>query len=216
MGFDKLRADLGGLPVYLHCLQTFENCPEIRQIILVASQENLADFTAGTARLTKLTHVVAGGPERHTSVAEGLALVDPAMTRVAVHDAARPLLSPRDLMAVLAATEMGGSASLAVPVADTLKRADAGSFVTEAVDRAGLWAMQTPQVFPVERLREAYAKISATGEAVTDEVSAVAKLGDRVKLITARDFNFKITYSCDIALAQLALTFLNANRETVS
>jgi 2-C-methyl-D-erythritol 4-phosphate cytidylyltransferase len=124
---------------------------------------------------------------------------------VAVHDAARPLLSARDLQAVIQEARASGAASLAAPVADTLKRADADGCVTEAVDRAQLWAMQTPQVFRTEALRSAYELVLQSGEVVTDEVSAVAKIGTRVKLVPAQDFNFKITYSCDIALARLAL-----------
>lgn len=209
MGFDKLRAELAGRPVYLHSLQTLQDCPEIGQIILVASEKNLGDFREQTIHLSKLTHVLPGGGERHFSVAAGLEKVGSGFDFVAVHDAARPLLSPRDLMAVLAAARNDGAASLASPVADTLKRADPGDFVNASVDRDHLWAMQTPQVFRVERLRAAYRQILEAGELITDEVSAVAKLGDRVKLVSSQDFNFKITYSCDIALARRALISLS-------
>ena len=205
MGFDKLRAVLGGSPVYLHCLRTLQECREIRQIILVASGENFAEFRTATVGFPKLTDVIAGGAERHFSVAAGLERVAPDCEFVAVHDAARPLLSARDLHSVLAAAREHGAASLASPVADTLKQADAENFVSAGVDRRQLWSMQTPQVFRVERLRAAYAALLARDELVTDEVSAVAKQGDRVKLVPAQDFNFKITYSCDIALARLAL-----------
>ena len=209
MGFDKMRAELSGRAVYLHSLQTLQDCPEIGQIILVVAQKNLDDFKRETSHFSKLTHVLPGGSARHLSVAAGLAKIGPEFAWVAVHDAARPLLSPRDLMAVLAAAKTHGASSLAMPVADTLKRSDAEGFVINdangAVDRTHLWSMQTPQVFRVERLRTAYSQLLDSGELVTDEVSAVAKLGDRVNLIASQDFNFKITYSCDIALARLAL-----------
>ncbi|MEO7933375.1 MAG: 2-C-methyl-D-erythritol 4-phosphate cytidylyltransferase [Chthoniobacterales bacterium] len=216
MGFDKLRADLNGSPVYRHSLRTLQDCPEIGQIVLVASQKNLAEFQSETTQFPKLTHVLPGGTERHFSVAAGLEKVAAEFHFIAVHDAARPLLSPRDLLAVLAAARTHGAASLATPVTDTLKRTDADGFVQEPVDRTHLWAMQTPQVFQAERLRAAYQKILAVGDIVTDEVSAVAKQGDRVKLVPAQDPNFKITYSCDIALARLALTSLSLDEKVES
>ena len=205
MGFDKLRADLDGTPVYLHSLQALQECAEIGQIVLVTSEKNRLAFQAETQFLSKMTHVLSGGAERHLSVAVGLEKISTEFHSIAVHDAARPLLSQRDLNAVLAAAKMVGSASLAHPVADTLKRSDSGGFVCDSVDRSHLWAMQTPQVFPAQRLRLAYENILKMGEIVTDEVSAVAKMGDQVKLIPAQDPNFKITYSCDIALARLVL-----------
>ncbi len=205
MGFDKLRTDLNGTPVYLRSLQTLQNCPEIGEIILVASEKNLPIFQSETRHLSKLTHVLPGGTERHLSVAAGLKKISSEFQWILVHDAARPLLSARDLSSVLAAAKTHGAASLANPVADTLKRTDADGFVSDSVERTNLWAMQTPQVFRAERLRTAYEKILQSSQIVTDEVSAVAKLGDRVKLVAALDSNFKITFSCDIALARLSL-----------
>ena len=205
MGFDKLRADLDGTPVYLHSLRTLQLCPQIGQIVLVASEKNRADFQEETKALSKVTDVIAGGAERHLSVAAGLAKISSEFEWIGVHDAARPLLSAGDLIAVVEAARAHGAAALAEPVADTLKRADANGYVTESVDREGLWKMQTPQVFRAQQLRTAYEQLLKAGEMVTDEVSAVAKEGVRVKLVAAQDLNFKITYPCDIALARLTL-----------
>jgi 2-C-methyl-D-erythritol 4-phosphate cytidylyltransferase len=205
MGFDKLRADLNGTPVYLHSLQTLQACAEIREIVLVASEKNCADFEVETKSLTKVAHVIAGGAERHLSVAAGLAKISSEFEWICVHDAARPLLSAEDLSAVLALAQTHEAAALAEPVADTLKRADSDGCVIDSVDRAGLWKMQTPQVFRAQQLRAAYKRVLTAGELVTDEVSAVAKKGVRVKLVAAQDLNFKITYPCDIALARLTL-----------
>ncbi len=206
MGFDKLRADLHGSPVYLHSLRTLQDCSEIGQIVLVASQKNLAVFQSETAHLSKLTHVLPGGSERHLSVAAGLGKVASEFHWIAVHDAARPLLSARDLLAVLAAAKQYGAASLASPVADTVKRTDADGFIIEAVDRTRLWAMQTPQVFQAGRLQAAYEKILTSGELVTDEVSAVVRLGEKVRLISPADMNIKITHPSDIELTQAIST----------
>ena len=206
MGFDKLRADLHGTPVYFHCLQTLQNCPEIGQIIVVASEKNLPVFQKETLSLSKLTLVVAGGTERHLSVAAGLEKIASEFQWILVHDAARPLLSPCDLASVLAAAKTHGAASLATPVTDTLKRTDAAGFVRDSVERTNLWAMQTPQVFRAEKLRMAYAQILQNGELVTDEVSAVAASGETIKLIPPADMNFKITYPTDIELARSILS----------
>jgi len=211
MGFDKLWADLHGRPVFLHSLATLQASPDISHIVLVtpasASASNREAFQKATRPLDKVRDVISGGTERHLSVWAGLqTLHSLAPAWVAVHDAARPLLSARDLAAVISAARIHGAAALAQPVADTLKRADADQFVHESLSREHLWAMQTPQVFSYPRLVAAYQRLLAAGELVTDEVSAVAKTGDRVKLVPVQDYNFKVTFSCDIELARLALT----------
>ncbi len=98
-----------------------------------------------------------------------------------------------------------GAAALAAPITDTLKRADANSFVTGGIDRAGLYAMQTPQIFSRELLARAYAAVAANNVSVTDEVSAVEYLGAKVLLVPNDEFNLKITYPRDLWLAQSAL-----------
>lgn len=207
MGFDKLWADLHGRPVFLHSLETLQASSDISRIVLVASETNRDAFFDATRHLDKIHAVIRGGTERHLSVWAGLqALENLAPSFVAVHDAARPLLSQRDLASVINAARVHGAAALAQPVADSLQRADTDQFVHEAVSRENLWAMQTPQVFSYPRLVAAYRHLLTSEELVTDEVSAVAKIGDRVKLISTQDFNFKVTFTCDIELARLALT----------
>jgi 2-C-methyl-D-erythritol 4-phosphate cytidylyltransferase len=124
---------------------------------------------------------------------------------VAVHDAARPLLTPRAVAGCLELARRHGAASCAAPVSDTLKRADAAQLVCGGVDRTGLWGMQTPQIFQKSLLVRAYETLLRAGGSVTDEVSAVEALGLRVALYHNPEWNLKITYPADVALAELML-----------
>ena len=209
MGFDKLTADLAGRPVAAWAAAAFGDCAEVGEIVVVTAAGREDEFRALLAGQSKVRAVVPGGSERHRSVWAGLRALDGLTTTgfVAVHDAARPLATPALIARCLARAREVGAAAAASPVADTLKRADpATGLVADAVDRTDLWAMGTPQVFRADLLRRAYAHVLATGEAVTDEVSAVARLGAPVALVdTGEDPNFKITYPRDLALARLVL-----------
>ena len=115
----------------------------------------------------------------------------------------------------------GGAAALAEPINDTLKRADVDPFdsgsgqvlaVRESVDRSGIYAMQTPQVFARKLLEEAYQAVARKNVSVTDEVSAVELLGRKVMLVANHDFNFKITYPRDLPMAEFVLKQRAANK----
>jgi 2-C-methyl-D-erythritol 4-phosphate cytidylyltransferase len=126
-------------------------------------------------------------------------------TFVAVHDAARPLVTPEQIDRVLAEAREHGAAALAAPVTDTLKRANEDHFVSGGVSRENLYAMQTPQIFARELLDSAYAAVAADKLVVTDEVSAVEHVGGKVVLVPNDDWNVKITYPRDLLLAQAVL-----------
>jgi 2-C-methyl-D-erythritol 4-phosphate cytidylyltransferase len=160
----------------------------------------------GRTAFKKVRHIIPGGVHRQDSVQAGLNLLTPAVRYVAVHDAARPLITGEQIARVLAGCRIHGAAALAEPITDTLKRADEEGFVCGGVDRAGLYAMQTPQIFSRDLLLEAYQTVAAKKLSVTDEVSAVEHLGAKVLLVPGDEFNLKITYPRDLALAQ---SFLN-------
>lgn len=208
MGFDKLAAELAGESVLNRSLLAFERCPTVAEIRVVTAPDKMAVVAADAARLgvSKFIEAIAGGAERHLSVAEGLARLDGDPALVAVHDAARPLVSSSAIIRCAEAAAATGAATLARRVADTLKRGDqAGHHVVGSVSRDDLWAMETPQIFRLELLREAYAAIAAKGEAVTDEVSAVEALGHPVRLVENPEPNFKITVPADLAVAEALL-----------
>ena len=151
----------------------------------------------------------AGGPERSHSVRNALAALAPhagGEDWVLVHDAARPCLPAADLerlLAELAVHPLGGL--LAVPAADTLKRADASGCVAETVDRTGLWRALTPQMFRYAALCRALDQAHAAGRCPTDEAQALEWLGGRPALVTGSAANLKITSAADLTLAAALL-----------
>jgi len=156
-----------------------------------------------------------GGDSRHASVLAGLhhwATLGARDTDwVLVHDAARPGLTPAMIDTLVRAVESDDAASepiggiLAVPVPDTLKRADAGARIGATVPRDGLWQAQTPQMFRIGVLRHALEDAMAAGAVVTDEASAIERLGLHPRLVNGSLRNFKVTYPEDFALADVLL-----------
>jgi 2-C-methyl-D-erythritol 4-phosphate cytidylyltransferase len=208
MGFDKLFAVLGDKLVVAYALDAFERAECVDEIILVGRDDRLVELQELVRRAEgkKVRHVVSGGLHRQDSVRAGLNLLGPDARYVAVHDAARPLITPGQIGRVFAECRVYGAAALAEPVTDTLKRADKERFVCGGVERAGLYAMQTPQVFSRDLLVEAYDAVAAKKLSITDEVSAVEQLGRKVLLVPSDEFNLKITYPRDLLLAH---AFLN-------
>jgi 2-C-methyl-D-erythritol 4-phosphate cytidylyltransferase len=204
MGFDKLAAPLAGMPVLERTLEVFLAAGCISEIIVVCPLSRWELLPHGG--FCKPVRRVDGGALRQDSVANGLAAMAADAVLVAVHDAARPLVSPHDIARCVAAAGEYRAASLARRVTETLKRADAEGFCTEAVARERLWFMETPQVFEVALLRDAYARVGAERLEVTDEVSAVQATGARVKFIEATHPNPKITRPSDLLLAAAVLT----------
>jgi 2-C-methyl-D-erythritol 4-phosphate cytidylyltransferase len=207
MGFDKLTADLGGEPVLARTLGVFNACPSIDSIVLVcsASAQQELEQIARAAAPQKLRAVVTGGAHRHLSVAEGLGCVADDAAMIAVHDAARPLVTCGMIERCLEAARKSGAAACARPVTDTLKRVNDERFIIESVDRAKLWSVETPQIFRADLLRHAYEEIIATGGYVTDETSAVQAAGAPVALVETPEWNGKITFPADLELARVIL-----------
>jgi 2-C-methyl-D-erythritol 4-phosphate cytidylyltransferase len=208
MGFDKLFALLGEKPVVAHTLDAFERAECVDEIILVGREDRLAELQelVGRGEGKKVRHVISGGVHRQDSVRAGLNLVASAARYVAVHDAARPLVTAEQIGRVLEAARVHGAAALAEPITDTLKRGDENHFVCGGVDRAGLYAMQTPQIFSRDLLVQAYEAVAEKKLSITDEVSAVEQLGRKVLLVPNDEFNLKITYPRDLLLAQSFLS----------
>jgi 2-C-methyl-D-erythritol 4-phosphate cytidylyltransferase len=207
MGFDKLLALLSDRPVLAHTIDAFEQTRSVDEIILVARPERTGQFDELVRQndFRKVSSVVPGGDQRHDSVRAGLARVARDATFVAVHDAARPLVTPEQIERVFELARAHGGAALAEPITNTLKRADESCVVTGGVPRENLYAMQTPQIFRRELLDKAYAAISASKLSVTDEVSAVEHVGGKVVLLPNEEWNVKITYPRDLLLAQSVL-----------
>jgi 2-C-methyl-D-erythritol 4-phosphate cytidylyltransferase len=207
MGFDKLFAVIAGDPVIAHPIRAFERATSVGEIVVVA-REDRHDEIRKISRdrgFKKVLSIVPGGERRQDSVRAGLDRVNRDAKYVAVHDAARPLITPEQIERAFAECRVHGAAALAQPVNDTLKRADAGLLVVGSVDRHQLYAMQTPQIFERKLLEDAYRAVYAENIFVTDEVSAVERLGYKVALVLDDDFNLKITYPRDLPVADFII-----------
>ena len=206
--YKKVFANLAGRAVWLHVADRFLNRNDTLQTILVISPDDREDFMSkfGANIAILGIQVVDGGAERADSVEAALAHVQPAADFVCVHDAARPCIVEPWIDEVYAAAEKSGAAIAAIPVSNTLKRAGANHETEETVDRSGLWAAQTPQVFRRELLLEAYAK--RDGFNATDDAQLVERIAHAVTLVPGSPLNFKITTQEDLRLAEATLKVL--------
>lgn len=213
----KVFLDLDGIPVWVRTLARFRNRPDLARVLVAVSPEDRAAFEShfASALATFQVEVVEGGAERFETVARALGQLrnDPTIALVAVHDAARPGVPPDRIEAVFQAARRHGAAALAVPVADTLRRIDTEGFAAGVIDRAGVVAMQTPQVFQRDWLIEAHDRYrqrlaaSTTPDeiVVTDDVQLVEALGKRCALVPGHPANLKITTPHDFELARALL-----------
>jgi 2-C-methyl-D-erythritol 4-phosphate cytidylyltransferase len=208
MGFDKVFAAIAGKAVIAHTIRAFERANAIDEIIVVAREDRRDEIKTivRDENFKKVRSIIPGGKRRQDSVRAGLDHLESAARYVAVHDAARPLVTPKQIERLFQQCQIHGAAALAKPINDTLKRADADLLVTESVDRQGLYAMQTPQMFERALIDEAYRAVYAENSLVTDEVSALERLDRKIVLVLNDDFNFKITYPRDLLLAEFVLT----------
>ncbi len=201
MGFDKLASLLGGVPVLRRTLDAFLAADSITEVVIVCPEERWE--LLGDGPFSKPVTRVDGGAERQDSVAAGLAAV--SSSYVAVHDGARPLISPADIDRCVAAAREHRASALARRVTETLKRSDARNFSAEGISRESLWFMETPQVCEASLLAKACVAVADWGIAVTDEVSALEAIGMRVKFVESQRPNLKITTPADLALAEALL-----------
>ena len=208
MGFDKLFAEIAAKPVIAHSIAAFEGATSVSEVIVVAREDRHAEIEkiVRDENFGKVRSIVAGGEHRRDSVAAGLLHLGADAKYVAVHDAARPLVTPQIIEQVFAKAEESGAASAAEGITDTLKRADADLVVKESVNRHQLFGMQTPQIFERALITDAYRAVFAKNLLITDEVSAVEHLGRKVVLVPNDEFNFKITFPRDLVLAGFVLS----------
>ena len=210
-GIDKMMADLGGEPVILRTLRTFHQCKCIDEIVVVTREDLVlaVEKLCREHQLDKVKHVILGGDERTNSVMAGLDCVSEHAGLVAIHDGARPLVSLEIVEQTVEKASQTGAAAPAIPMKDTVKVARRG--VIEATpDRKSLVAIQTPQVFDVDLVRGALFKAEQEGISVTDDCSAVERLGMKIHLTEGSDENLKITTPIDLVLAEAILERRNS------
>lgn len=201
----KQFALLKGKPLWVHSALAFERCPDITSYVIVTNRSRVAAVRKLAERhvLGKLTTIVPGGDERSDSVANGLAVL-PVKGVVAIHDAARPLLSPEMLSAGIRACRRFRAVTFGHPVTDTLKRAK-GNRITTTVDRAGLIAAQTPQFFDLALLRRAYGGARDAGIKATDDCALVERIGVKPAWLPGPRTNIKVTLPEDLRVCAALL-----------
>lgn len=207
-GLPKQYLPVAGAPLLQHALATLAAHPAIASVhVVLAPDDGRYDETIAAGVRNRVRAVRCGGDTRAASVLNGLRAIADGVDAddwILVHDAARPCLTHALLDRLLHAVEsdaVGGI--LALPVADTLKSADATQRIARTVDRAGLWQAQTPQMFRYGILRRALE--AADAATITDEASAVEALGLQPRLVEGDATNLKVTYARDVILAELIL-----------
>lgn len=208
MGQDKLLLPLDGVPVILRTLRALDNCPHIAEIVVVTREDLIVPISGlcKDAALSKVRKVVRGGATRTHSVLAGVEELSRGIELAAIHDGARPLVSPEVLDAVISRADQCGAAAPAVPLKDTIKVARDG-LVERTPDRSVLYAVQTPQVFQRDLIRTALVKALEQGAALTDDCSAVERLGIGVALTQGDYCNLKLTTPEDLAVAEALLAW---------
>lgn len=203
-GIDKVMAPLGGEPMIVRTVRTFQNCDAIREIVIVTRQDLLQRIMNLCAGFAKVTAVVAGGSSRPESVSAGLNALSDKVKLAAIQDGARPLITWQVIDRTVRAANTYGAAAPAVAVKDTIKVVQ-GGVVRATPDRSRLQAVQTPQVFDIDLLRGALKKAKDTGAQITDDCSAVELLGMSVKIVEGDERNIKVTTPIDLKLAEAFL-----------
>jgi 2-C-methyl-D-erythritol 4-phosphate cytidylyltransferase len=199
---------VAGKPMLLHSLQTFQARADVAMVVCVLPREYVGDpppwiFQSDTDRLL----LSVGGRHRGESVANGLEDLPAECEIVVIHDAARPLLSSESIARVIEEARKGNGAVAALPVSDTLKRADSSGNIVETVDRFGLWRAQTPQAFPRKVIERAHREAREADRVATDDAALCEQIGLPVVVVRGSERALKITEETDFALAE-ALSIL--------
>ena len=199
MGQDKILKELGGVPVIVHSLRTFEHIQEVGEVIVVTREDLIPVIGAlcRAHRLQKVIKVVCGGASRVESARLGTLEASRDAALIAIHDGARPFVTEAVIKTVITKAAETGAAAPAVPVKDTIKLARKG-LVEQTLERSLLYAVQTPQVFESSLIRGALQKALEDGTEVTDDCSAVERLGMKVTLTEGDERNIKLTTPMDL------------------
>lgn len=206
-GVDKLFLEVAGLPVVAHTWRRFDELEEIAHVVVVvrAGMQSAFEDIARMIGVKKSYTLVEGGQERQHSVWNGLEALPDATFLVAIQDGARPCTSAEAIRATLRAARETGAAVAAQKVSDTIKEAAANQTIACNVDRAKLWAVQTPQAFKVEVIRRALKEANGRGLAITDDTAACELIGQPVRLVECSEPNPKVTTAGDLPLVEMLL-----------
>ena len=203
-GIDKVMAELDGEPMVVKSVRAFQECDAIQEIVVVTRPDLIVPIRDLCSGFHKVTAVIAGGKDRPESVSRGLGALSKKVKLAAVHDGARPLISWQVIDRTVRAANTYGAAAPAIPVKDTIKVVQ-GGIVKETPERKHLYAVQTPQVFDLDLLRGALKKAAEDKAEITDDCSAVERLGMSVKIVEGDERNLKITTPIDLTIAKMLM-----------
>lgn len=205
-GENKLLLPLDEKPVIVHTLLAIDRAERIDEIVIAARESDLLTYAelCKVYGITKPVKVIIGGSTREESVLRAALEANPDAELLAVQDGARPLVTPELIDRTVRAAEDCFAAAPAIPVRDTIKVAKDG-VVRETPDRATLFAVQTPQVFDAGLLKAALQSALSAGVQLTDDCSAVERIGKEVYLTEGSEENIKITTPIDIFIAETIL-----------
>ena len=197
---DKLFLEVAGRPVIAHTWARFDAAAGVDEIVLVvrAGWEEAFREIGGKLGLQKPFRFALGGAERQDSVWSGLQALGPDAAVVAIHDGARPCVSPELIAETIRAARESGAAVAAQRMTDTLKESADGTTIDRTIDRAKLWSVQTPQAFRVSVIREAISTARSRGLNLTDDTAACELIGQAVRLVESKAPNPKVTVPADL------------------
>ena len=207
MGTDKIMAELGGMPVLLRTLKTFDASECVDEIVVVSRTELLQEISDLCVKneISKVSQVVIGGATRMESALAGVTAVKKSAKLIAVHDGARPLVSTELIASVCAAAQKNIAAVPVVKSPDTLKAVNEKGLVVGTVDRETTLRVQTPQVFSADILKGALTNAVSKGLTLTDDAAAVEAMGVKAATVEGEEDNIKLTTPRDMLLAELIL-----------
>ena len=203
-GIDKVMAPIQGEPMIRRTVRAFQNCDAVSEIVIVTREDLILPITELCREYTKVKTVVKGGASRQESVEQGLNMLSDQVKLAAIQDGARPLITYEVIDRTIRAANTYGAAAPAVPVKDTIKTVE-GGVVKNTPDRSKLRAVQTPQVFDIDLLKGALQKAKQDNAEVTDDCSAVERMGMTVKIVEGDEHNIKVTTPMDLKIAEMLL-----------
>lgn len=211
---NKVLLNLQRKPIVFYAINNFEKSKDIDSIIVVCREEEQKYFHSIISRhkIKKVIAVISGGKERQDSGFNAVEFLDKKLTRdnkknsiLLFHNGANPFVSQEEIKASIQATKKVGASVVAHPTKDTIKRVGENNIIEETLDRSCLWNMQTPQTIKFILAKKAFLSAKKDNFYGTDDVSLVERIGGKVQVVLASQYNFKITTPIDLELAKVIL-----------
>ncbi|MBQ3708764.1 MAG: 2-C-methyl-D-erythritol 4-phosphate cytidylyltransferase [Clostridia bacterium] len=203
----KQFVEIAGESILVRSAKAFQASEEVDEIVVVTRETDVIGCRniLERAGVAKVTRVIGGGDTRQASAKRGFDAVNPAAEYVAIHDAARCLITPEMIEAVFECAYVSSAAAAASRNPDTIKRTDGNDLVKETIDRENTWLVQTPQIFKADIYRAAAYMGERDAVTATDDCALCERLGFPVRLVDCGPTNIKITYPDDVVIAEAIL-----------